>query len=220
MFKKLLFVISLYFSLFVFAANPFIELTNTSSMELVKHIDADPTSFNNALAMNIPYGPILEIRKRIEEKLGLKLKFLTAWQIEGEAHITTITPPEFVNSLSTHISMKRIHEIAENENIQFADLKFLGVGSGKKLINGKEEQTFFIIVDSFKLREIRFKIYQEFIKNGGDAHAFDPTWFFPHITIGYTLRDLHEPDVLKNMKHSLDKRFSLLNNNLFTLNQK
>ena len=69
-----------------------------------------------------------------------------------------------------------------------------------------------MIVDSAKLRLIRYKIYELFVERGGDPKAFDPTWFFPHITIGYTYKDLHENSgVLKNVKHSLDKRFEIPN---------
>ncbi|MEZ4742923.1 MAG: hypothetical protein R3B45_10830 [Bdellovibrionota bacterium] len=48
------------------------------------------------LAMNITYEPIIKIREKITKCLGYNsLKFLTAWESQGEAHITTITPVEY-----------------------------------------------------------------------------------------------------------------------------
>ena len=106
--------------------------------------------------------------------------------------------------------MERISQIADEEmNIQSADIKVIGIGSGNKLIEGTLEETFFVIVDSLKLRRIRHRIYDEFVANGGSPAAFDPTWFFPHITIGFTKRDLFEGDgVIKNTRHSWDQRFN------------
>jgi len=67
------------------------------------------------------------------------------------------------------------------------------------------EETFLVLVDSPKLRKIRGKIWRLFVKKGGEPSAWDPAWFFPHITIGYTKRDLHELDVIKNIRSSWDK---------------
>ena len=202
-----------------------INLSDYSSLKdpqrelFIEHIvESDPKSFGNALALSIPYGAIVTLRKKIEKQIGKKLDYFKGWNPAGEAHVTTISPPEFVNVLRHGISMKRINEIAREQKIQKADVKLLSIGSGKKVINGKEEETFFVIVDSNSLRNIRFKIYKEFVANGGNAKSFDPSWFFPHITIGYTLKDIHEPDVLKDIEHSFDDRFKEINKTLLNLN--
>ena len=97
---------------------------------------------------------------------------------------------------------------ANIKSLQEARLSILGIGSAKGIVNGKEAETFFVIVDSAQLRNIRQQIFYAFTRAGGDRGSFDPTWFFPHITIGYIETDLHESNgVLKNLKHSLDKRF-------------
>jgi 2'-5' RNA ligase len=180
------------------------KIKNTSSMPFYTH------TFNNVLALNIEYSQIKKIRKVIEEKIGQKLKFLTAWNINGEAHVTTITPPEYKDHLRFHISMTRINQIATEMEIQNTELEILGIGSGNKLIEGKVETTYFVIVDSAKLRRIRHAIFREFVDNGGNPKSFDPAWFFPHITIGYTKSDIHENSgLIKNIKHSLDNRFEL-----------
>jgi hypothetical protein len=106
--------------------------------------------------------------------------------------------------------MKRIEAIADQYDIQEARLSILGIGSAKGIVNGKQAETFFLIVDSAQLRNIRQQIFYAFVREGGDRGSFDPTWFFPHITIGYLETDLHESNgILKNLKHTLDKRFAL-----------
>lgn len=182
-------------------------IENTSSMPFITHSSNDQTSFENSLALNVEYFQIQSLRETIELMTGKKLKFFTGWDPNGEAHVTTITPPEFVFALNKFISMNRINEIAKEEKIQSSDLNILGLGSAKRIIEGQEEETFFLIVDSLKLRSIRFKIHKEFVKNGGNPKDFDPGWFFPHITIGFTKTDLHEnKGVIKNLKHSFDNR--------------
>ncbi len=166
--------------------------------------------FDNALAMNITYAPIQNLRTQLERAIGKELKFFQGWNINGEAHITVVTPVEYDQVLKSKLTMKEIDAIAERYDIQSARINVLGIGSGKLNIFGKEEETYFLIVDSADLRLIRQMIFYEFTRRGGDRSAFDPSWFFPHITIGYTRRDLHELDgVLKNLKFSWDKRFKL-----------
>jgi hypothetical protein len=187
------------------------DLLINSSMPFISH--QGPGKFDNALALNVVYNPVRDLRGPIEETVGRKLNFLTAWHPNGEAHVTVITPPEFSEVLSPYISMNEIDQIALNSEIQKADLKVLGLGSGKLSIDGKMEETFFLIVDSARLRQIRHDIYSAFVKKGGSPEAWDPTWWFPHITIGYTKRDLHENDgITKNIKGSWDKRFRLAMN--------
>ncbi len=181
---------------------------NPKRMSFISHTGPGP--FDNALALNIPYGPIEAMRLPIERVIERPLDYLKIWDPRGEAHVTIITPPEFSNVLSKHLTMKDIESVAIEYKIQSADLIVLGVGSGKKEIDGVIEETFFVVVDSRKIRRIRHEIWKLFVKKGGDPAAWDPTWFFPHITIGYTKQDLHEPDVMKNIKGSWDRRFKLV----------
>ena len=185
------------------------EIYSNSSLKFISH--NGPGKFDNALAFNVSYDPVRLLRKPIEEVIGRKLKFLTTWDSKGEAHVTVITPPEYSEALSKVLSMEEIDEIARKERIQFSDLKVLGLGSGKLVKDGQLEETFFLFVDSANLRKIRHEIYALFLKKGGVANAWDPLWWFPHITIGYTKRDLHETDgVTKNIRSSWDTRFNLI----------
>lgn len=176
-------------------------------MPFLSHTGLEP--FDNALALNVTYERVKYLRPKIERATGRKLKIFQGWNPEGEAHVTVITPPEFANILSRFLTMKDIEIIAQSEDIQKADLTVYGIGSGKKQIDGKEEETFFLIVDSMRLRSIRHKIWKSYVKKGGSQDDWDPTWFFPHVTIGFTKQDIHEPDIIKNIRSSHDKRFRL-----------
>lgn len=167
-------------------------------------------SHDNAMVMNITYTPIKKLRQKLNQALGKDLDYFKDWNENGEAHISVVTPDEYFNVLKSKLSMREIEAIAERYEIQSSKINALGIGSGKVSLDGKDEETFFVIVDSADLRLIRQMIFYEFTRRGGDRSAFDPTWFFPHITIGYTKRDLHEADgIIKNLKYSFDKRFRL-----------
>lgn len=171
-----------------------------------------PGEFDNTLAMSIEYTQILNLRNQVSRVIGRPLNFFTGWNIHGEAHITVVTPVEFDQVLKkVNITMNEIEAIAKRYEIQQSRLNILGIGSAKRTINNEEHETFFIIVDSENLRLIRQQVFYLFVKRGGDRSLFDPTWFFPHITLGFTKdRDLHESHgVYKNLKFSFDPRFDL-----------
>jgi 2'-5' RNA ligase len=139
------------------------------------------------------------------------LNYFKGWNPTGEAHVTTITPVEYFWILKNYVDMKKINQIANELKIQNSDLTVLGLGRGQTLIDGKIEETYFVIVHSENLLKIRRSIYQEYLKAGGNPANWNPENFYPHITIGFTKRDLHEKDgVLKDVEHSLDNRFELV----------
>lgn len=172
-------------------------------------IHRGPGPFDNVLAMNISYSPVIDLRLQLNAFLGLELKFFDGWKKEGEGHVTTITPTEYTNVIKDFLTMDQIDQIARENNIQQSDVTILGLGSAKKEINGEVKETFFLIVESQNLRLIRQKIFEAYVQAGGDPIKWEP--FYPHITIGYVGRDLHFGDgVLKDIKHSLDPRFDLV----------
>ena len=98
--------------------------------------------------------------------------------------------------------------IARAGNLQEADVAILGLGSGKPKKSKSKQETFFLIVESRKARQIRLAIHEAYVRKGGRAQDWDPTWFFPHATVGYYVGDVHEHQgLLKNIKHSWDPRF-------------
>lgn len=167
-------------------------------------------AFSNVLAMNVCYAPILSLRQQIENKLGITLNYLKEWDSKGEAHITVITPPEYDQFLSKALSMEEINEIARSFQIQNASFDVLGLGECSITIEEKEEFTFFVICKSERLLEIRRAISKRYLSLTGEMGEFAPEAYYPHITIGFTKRDLHENDgAIKDQKHSLSSRFRL-----------
>ncbi|MBH47747.1 MAG: hypothetical protein CME71_06215 [Halobacteriovorax sp.] len=142
--------------------------------------------FDSYLSMDIPYEPVSKLFKFLEVKTGLSLTS------RGEAHITVITPIEYFDVLKDKISIEEINLIAKE--IQTSKFKILCLGQGAKELDGKLEQTFYLVVSSSDLLKIRKDIQTKFISNGGRAENFDPFKFYPHITLGFTKRDLHESD--------------------------
>jgi len=184
------------------------DIYNNSVLPFVSHIGEG--AFDSTLAMNIQYQAILNAKTQVEKILNKKLDFFKAWSTTGEAHVTTVTPVEYYEVLRKYLSMKDIDEIAKKNNIQKSDVKVLGIGSGKLEIDGKLEETYFVILKSQNLLKIRREIQKEFVKKGGNAKDFDAELFLPHITIAYTKRDLHITDGVYKDIRSFDSRFNLI----------
>lgn len=160
-------------------------------------------AFDNVLAQNLPYEPFQKLRKLLETHFGKQLAFYQGWNANGEAHITVITPVEYWQVLRPYLTIEEIDQIAQQHNIQTAKITLLGMGLGKKDINSKTEETYFVIVKSPELLKVRQAVYKEFVHRGGNPTDFNPAAFYPHITIAYTLRDLHIQDgIKKDMPHS------------------
>ncbi|MCC7442603.1 MAG: 2'-5' RNA ligase family protein [Bdellovibrionales bacterium] len=142
--------------------------------------------FDSYLAQNLPYAPVPAFVSDVEREFGLTLR------TRGEAHVTVITPPEAIR-LGSHLSIQRIHELASPE-VQRAALVPICLGRGQKALGGRLESTFFVVLNSSDLLDLRRRIAFEFQTAGGAPEAFDAESFHPHITLGFTLRDLHLQD--------------------------
>jgi hypothetical protein len=147
--------------------------------------------FKNYLAMNLTYSGYQPILAQLEGILKAPLKN------RGEAHITVVSPVEFDKVLGKRLKMKDIHQIAEKMNLQKSPYHPLCVGRGAATINGKEESTYFVVIESEGLFKVRKEIETLYIKKGGKIGEFNPELFFPHVTLGYTERDLHYEDGVK-----------------------
>lgn len=138
------------------------------------------------LAINVFHYPVFLLKKQVEERFSM-----TLLDRGDEAHITVITPPEY-NKLKSHLSMEEIENIAGN--IQSISFEALCIGRGERTINGIMEQTYFIVIKSPALLALRQKIKSIFIAKRGNEGDFNPQEYFPHITLGFTKRDLHVSD--------------------------
>lgn len=174
----------------------------SSKLSFIPHIG--PGSFDSYITMDIPHPPVLSTCKAIEKAIGRKLTN------RGEAHITVITPPEFDRTLKSALTMEEINAIAKEQRIQESSFDILCIGSGNRVIDGVNEETFFFVVQSPDLLKIREKIERAFEAAGGTKGSFKAKSFFPHITIGFTKRDLHLSDQVIKDDTSHDKRFKIL----------
>jgi 2'-5' RNA ligase len=155
-------------------------------------------AFDNYLSMEIDYAPVADLYSQLEKFLQSKLRN------RGEAHITVITPVEYTQSLSTKLTMEDIDQIAQNMKIQEADFKVICLGRGQLKIKDQNHSTYFIVVESESLLKIRLAVRQLYLSRGGSPEKFMAEKFYPHITIGFTQRDLHlEDGVLKDKSSCL-----------------
>lgn len=162
-----------------------------------------PGAFDSYLSLDLPYAPVQALLPQLERVSGQSL------QSRGEAHITVITPVEYWQSLRPYLSLDEIAALAQSFALPERRFELRCLGSGRKFENGSEQESFFLVVSAPALLEFRKAVQQRLIAKGGQAEAFDPAHYMPHITVGFKARDLHESDgVIKDMG-SCDPRFRL-----------
>ena len=171
---------------------------NGSLLNFIPH--QGPGPFDSYLTMEIPYAPVKKLYKDLSNRLGANL--IT----RGEAHITVITPPEFTGELKSYITMEEINALAVEMEIQKSQFAIKCLGSGSLIIDEKLEKTFYIVVESQDLLKIRRRILETIQARGGSPTLFKPERFFPHITVGFSKRDLHESDgIFKDATTCIEK---------------
>lgn len=150
--------------------------------------------FDNYLAMTVNYDAVKPLFVELEKRVGSKLKH------RGEAHITVVTPVEYHQILKPFLSMQTINNIAKN--IQASIFSALCIGSYETQLKQQNEQTYYVVVKSDDLNSIRQGILHAFVKAGGKEKDFNVKAFYPHITLGFSTRDLHLSDGAKKDYHS------------------
>ena len=155
----------------------------TLGAPFVRHETTDPY-----LAMNLKYESFKEFLEKVDR--------FAYRPVHGpnEAHITIITADEFQNDLSKFLTIKEISEISEKLNLQQSTYNPICMGKGSLLEKEKYLETYFIVVESENFLNIRKQIAELYKKRGGNK--FDPLHYYPHITLGFTDRDLDEKDGL------------------------
>lgn len=177
-----------------FAIKPKVEaltLKTQPSVETPFIVHAENKPLGSYLAINLDFTPFDELRVLIEKKLGHPLKN------RGEAHITVISPVEFDSILKNKLSMEKINSMALRSHIQKADMEFICVGRGSLRKNGKLLETYYVVVKSEKVLALRKEIEEEFIRLGGNPESFRALSVSPHVTLGFSDRDLHLEDGIK-----------------------
>lgn len=162
-------------------------------------------ALKNYISYDLDYAPYKIQREQLEAELQNQ-KHPIAKDLplknRGEAHITVITPPEF-DILSKKISAELIHSTANDFFKQKPEFQQICIGEGRLQQNSKNLWTYFIVVKSPTLIELRKKLAQlAKVTN----QEFNPLEFYPHITLGFNSRDLHLQDgVVKNENSCLKK---------------
>lgn len=164
-------------------------LLHNQNVDFVSHQGNGP--FATYLAMKVSYPPVMDIYQRLQLTERIRLK------TRGEAHITLVTPPEYFDILRAHISMAEIENLLGAKAIQKSSFTPLCIGRGQITKGRKRLSTYYMVVQSEELLKLRRRIHQFFVERGGDPTAFVPEKYYPHITLGFTKRDLHLSDGVK-----------------------
>lgn len=173
--------------------------STTEKAEFIPHTEEKP--MKAYLAMNLPYAPYKSLFEQVQDAEKIQLN------TRGEAHITVVTPVEYDKVLKKHISIAEITKIAEEAKIQDLTFTPVCIGRGEKELNGKPEKVYYVVVESSDLIDLRGKIEEAYVKNGGRPQDFVPEKFLPHVTLGYTARDLHIEDGVSKNKTSCIHQF-------------
>ncbi len=157
-----------------------------AKVDFVKHDEYG--TMKSYLALNVNFVPVKELRQRLETEIANELKS------RPEAHITVITPMEYDKVLAKKIKMREINALADKLKIQDSSFKPICIGKGSAQSNGDTADTYFVVVSTDALFHLRAEVQKLFISKGGLAADFNPENFYPHITLGFTQRDLHFDD--------------------------
>jgi 2'-5' RNA ligase len=161
---------------------------NSAKVAFESHAEAKPFGSWLQLTLNVKYAkPIFD---------GINKLYKGALKTRGEAHITVITPPEFDQTLSKKLTMKEIEAIAKKHHIQRAQFSLKCVGRARTVLKGstRADSVYFLVAKSNDLRNIRWAVWRAYVKKGGDPSTFNPDAFWPHVTLGFTTRDMFPED--------------------------
>jgi 2'-5' RNA ligase len=158
-----------------------------TSVAFVPHQGNGP--MDSYLIMNLPFGPMEDLFKQVQDQTVEKLSN------RGEAHITVVTPIEFSQELKPYgVKIEQINKLAQKMKIQNAKFDITCLGMGEAQLSGKAEQTYYVVVKSPELGKIREQVQKLVRKSDQGKSRFKAEAFYPHITLGFTKRDLHESD--------------------------
>lgn len=166
---------------------------NGESEKFVAHMGSK--KFENYVVITLPYAPFGELLTSLQGQYG-------SLKSRSEAHVTVITPPEYDEVLSSFLTIKEINDLAQNSNIQVLKLQPICLGKAEAEISGATETAYFVVVQSQEVIDFRRRVYDAFVAKGGSPSRFDPENFYPHITVGFSLRDLHESDGVRKGKNA------------------
>lgn len=139
------------------------------------------------VAKKLPFAPANAVKLELEARFGKVLKD------RGEAHVTLVTPPEFA-VLKDKVGRSEILAEGADLGVQSDAFGVVCVGKGTKVENGETLETYFLVIDEPALKSYRERLRTLYLQRGGAPEAFDAATFYPHVTLGFTKRDLHLED--------------------------
>lgn len=147
-------------------------------------------SEDGALIRNVKFSPVDNLRKQLEKKFNISL------ESRGEAHITTLTPPE---AQGWFTDKKGVNYLISTAEIQSKYSKSLQntkfeVDCIDRKTDGAGKTVFYIVVKAPDLFEVRKEIQNEVERRAEFTNKetfFQSGSYYPHITIGYIGGDVH-----------------------------
>jgi len=156
-----------------------------------------PASVKSYVSLDLEYPEYQQTLDKLDTFLSTKLVN------RGEAHITVLTPPEF-KTVTANTSAEVIHQ--EWEEWKTKTFKKVCLGEGTVKDKKKVLKTYYVVVESSELLAFR-----KYVKTKYNVKNFEAEVFYPHITLGFTERDLHfEQGVIKDQKSCPEKLQHLL----------
>lgn len=140
----------------------------------------------NYVSQTLLFPPFEKLRKEVERKLSASLRH------RGEAHLTVVTPPEW-KILTGALTPSEIHNLARERKLQSRPFDAHCVGRAGSREKEKSLSTYFVVVRAPGALEFREELDRLYRAKGGRG-PFDPRRYHPHVTLGFTHRDLHEQD--------------------------
>ena len=155
-----------------------LSLTDASTVPFLPHLKATP--YGSYLIQNLNFSfvnPIFAILNHTYGPLSNR----------GEAHITIISPPEWMAGLSSVLKMEEINQIALDNKIQGSPFKLLCIARQSQFNAPLSKRTYVynILVENKNAIKIRELVHDLYISKGGDASNFNPYNIYPHITLGF-----------------------------------
>ncbi len=165
------------------------DITAIESLDKRPHFKPHP----DWVGVPLPFAPIEQLRLELEKQLGKKL------QHRGEAHVTVITPPEW-RVIGQVLKMSTLDRMVAETSANKAKISVKCLKKVSAQLAGRTEESWFIAVDAPELRDLRHRIWRRFLANGGSPDDFQWKRWAPHITLGFTARDLHDEDRVNKEK--------------------
>lgn len=146
----------------------FLALTFAAHAVCAEWLKTTTATYDQQTYISIPldFSALAPLRARAEALAGVPLKN------RGEAHLTVVTPPE-MKRLSAPVRTRLVKALARTP----PPLKPVCLGVGHAGALG----TYYVVVEAPALKKLRRA-----------AGLRQP--FHPHVTLGFTERDLHEVD--------------------------